>query len=36
MRERVWAMHGEISIASDEPPGTRIDIVMPVHSHLVQ
>jgi PAS domain S-box-containing protein len=35
MRERVWAMHGEISIGSDEPPGTRIDIVMPVHSHLV-
>jgi PAS domain S-box-containing protein len=35
MRERVWAMDGEISIGSDEPPGTRIDIVMPVHSHLV-
>jgi PAS domain S-box-containing protein len=35
MRERVWAMHGEISITSDEPPGTRIDIVLPVHAHLV-
>jgi len=35
MRERVWAMKGEISISSDEPPGTRIDIVMPVHDHLV-
>jgi PAS domain S-box-containing protein len=35
MRERVWAMNGEISIGSDEPPGTRIDIVMPVHDHLV-
>ncbi|MGB9109963.1 MAG: PAS domain-containing sensor histidine kinase [Telluria sp.] len=35
MRERVWAMRGEITIGSDEPPGTRIDIVMPVHDHLV-
>jgi PAS domain S-box-containing protein len=35
MRERVWAMNGEISVASDEPPGTRIDIVLPVHQHLV-
>jgi PAS domain S-box-containing protein len=35
MRERVWAMNGEITISSDEPPGTRIDIVMPVHDHLV-
>jgi PAS domain S-box-containing protein len=35
MRERVWAMNGEISINSDEPPGTRIDIVLPVHDHLV-
>jgi PAS domain S-box-containing protein len=35
MRERVWAMNGEISVASDEPPGTRIDIVLPVHAHLV-
>jgi PAS domain S-box-containing protein len=32
MRERVWAMNGEITIGSDEPPGTRIDIVMPVHA----
>jgi len=30
MRERVWGMHGEISISSDEPPGTRIDIVLPL------
>lgn len=35
MRERVWAMHGEISVSADEPPGTRIDIVLPVHDHLV-
>jgi PAS domain S-box-containing protein len=31
MRERVWALNGEISVSSDEPPGTRIDIVVPVH-----
>jgi len=30
MRERVWGMHGEISISSEEPPGTRIDIVLPL------
>jgi PAS domain S-box-containing protein len=35
MRERVWAMNGEISVSADEPPGTRIDIVMPVQDHLV-
>jgi PAS domain S-box-containing protein len=34
MRERVWAMDGEISVSSDEPPGTRIDIVLPLHGHL--
>jgi PAS domain S-box-containing protein len=34
MRERVWAMNGEISIMSDEPPGTRVDIVLPVQDHL--
>jgi PAS domain S-box-containing protein len=34
MRERVWAMDGEITISSDEPPGTRIDIVLPLpHSN---
>ena len=33
MRERVWGMHGEITIASDEPPGTRIDIVLPMAEH---
>jgi PAS domain S-box-containing protein len=35
MRERVWAMDGEITISSDEPPGTRIDIVLPVEGHVV-
>ena len=35
MRERVWAMNGEITITSDEPPGTRIDIVLPVADHTV-
>ncbi|WP_075795362.1 PAS domain-containing sensor histidine kinase [Massilia putida] len=35
MRERVWAMKGEISIGADEPQGTRIDIVLPLHDHLV-
>jgi PAS domain S-box-containing protein len=33
MRERVWAMRGEISIGPDEPPGTRIDIVLPLDGH---
>lgn len=35
MRERVWAMKGEITIAADEPHGTRIDIMLPLHGHLV-
>lgn len=35
MRERVWAMQGEITIGSDESPGTRIDIVLPLHAHTV-
>ena len=30
MRERVWGMQGEISVSGDEPPGTRIDIVLPL------
>ena len=30
MRERVWGMQGDISISADDPPGTRIDIVLPV------
>ena len=30
MRERVWGMQGEISVSADEPPGTRIDIVLPL------
>jgi PAS domain S-box-containing protein len=34
MRERVWAMNGDITITSDEPPGTRIDIVLPLAGHL--
>jgi hypothetical protein len=33
MRERVWALHGEIAICADEPPGTRIDISIPVGAH---
>lgn len=33
MRERVWALHGEITISADEPPGTRIDIAIPVNAH---
>ncbi|HEY0488059.1 MAG TPA: ATP-binding protein, partial [Telluria sp.] len=32
MRERVWAMNGEISISSDVAPGTRIEIVLPLPS----
>jgi len=35
MRERVWAMRGEITIAAEDPPGTRIDIVLPMAGHLV-
>ena len=30
MRERVWGLQGEIIISSDEPPGTRIDITLPI------
>ncbi|MFL6660098.1 MAG: ATP-binding protein [Massilia sp.] len=32
MRERVWGMQGEITVSGDEPPGTRIDIVLPLAS----
>jgi PAS domain S-box-containing protein len=35
MRERVWAMKGEITISADEPQGTRIDIILPLHDHFV-
>ena len=35
MRERVWGLKGEITIGGDEGPGTRIDIVLPVASHIV-
>ena len=34
MRERVWALHGEISVSADEPPGTRIDISIPIAAHI--
>jgi PAS domain S-box-containing protein len=30
MRERVWNMHGCITIGSDDEPGTRIDIALPL------
>ena len=33
MRERVWGLQGEITISADEPPGTRIDIVVPLRHH---
>ena len=36
MRERVWAMNGDITISSEEPPGTRIDIVLPLAGHIVE
>jgi PAS domain S-box-containing protein len=35
MRERVWAMNGDITISAEEAPGTRIDIVLPVAGHTV-
>jgi len=37
MRERVWALKGDISIGADNGsgPGTRIDIVLPVNGHTV-
>ena len=35
MRERVWGMGGDITIAGDEAPGTRIDIVLPLSGHVV-
>jgi PAS domain S-box-containing protein len=35
MRERVWAMDGYINVSADEPPGTRIDIVLPITRHTV-
>jgi signal transduction histidine kinase len=35
MRERVWAMNGEINITAEELPGTRIDIVLPIAGHTV-
>jgi PAS domain S-box-containing protein len=30
MRERVAALHGDITISADEPPGTRIDVILPI------
>jgi signal transduction histidine kinase len=35
MRERVWAMQGEITISADEPPGTRIDIILPLAGRTI-
>jgi PAS domain S-box-containing protein len=35
MRERVWAINGDITVSGDEPPGTRIDIVLPLAGHTV-
>lgn len=35
MRERVWNMNGQIGISSEEQPGTRIDIILPLDGHLV-
>jgi PAS domain S-box-containing protein len=35
MRERVWAMGGDITISADDPPGTRLDVVLPVREHVV-
>jgi len=35
MRERVWALKGDISIGADNGSGTRIDIVLPVAGHTV-
>lgn len=35
MRERVWAMHGDITITGDDPPGTRIDLTLPLAGHTV-
>jgi PAS domain S-box-containing protein len=34
MRERVWGMGGDITISADDPPGTRVDVVLPIHDHL--
>jgi PAS domain S-box-containing protein len=34
MRERVWAMNGEITVSADDGPGTRIDVVLPVQDHV--
>ena len=30
MRERVWGLHGDISIGASEDGGTRIDITLPL------
>ena len=35
MRERVWAMDGEITIHADQPSGTRIDIVLPLADRTI-
>lgn len=35
MRERVWAMDGEITISIDAEAGTRIDIVLPLAGRIM-
>jgi signal transduction histidine kinase len=35
MRERVWAMHGEITISSDDDAGTSIDIALPLAGRII-
>lgn len=35
MRERVWAMEGEITISSEPPAGTVIDIVLPLAGRII-
>ncbi|QOY95879.1 PAS domain S-box protein [Massilia sp. UMI-21] len=35
MRERVWAMEGEITISTDDDVGTRIDIVLPLTGRII-
>ncbi|KFI08662.1 histidine kinase [Massilia sp. BSC265] len=35
MRERVWAMHGEITISSEGMSGTTIEIVLPLAGRII-
>ena len=34
MRERVWSLNGEITVTSENPSGTSIDIVIPIAGHM--